>query len=86
MNIGVIIFLVVVWNGMGLIFCCIEAAAKMCDNMDFFNPCWLYCKHSSVNWFGAIMLCILFTILCPIGAICYWFYKLCTVGRRSRWR
>ena len=44
------------------------------------NPLWIY-KSYNVNWFGAMCLCILFHLLAPVYAICYWFYKLCTVGR-----
>lgn len=46
-----------------------------------FNPFWVY-NNYKVNWFGCIMLTILINLLCPPISIIYWFYKLCTVGRK----
>lgn len=51
------------------------------DGLEFMNPIWWY-RNYLVNPFGAVMCALGFTILCPVGAIGYWFYKLCTVGRR----
>ena len=51
------------------------------DGWEFINPRIIY-KRIEVNWFGAVILSLFFNALCPIGAVCYWFYKLCTVGRR----
>lgn len=46
-----------------------------------FNPIRVY-KENNVNWLGCIMLVLLAHILfLPISLI-YWFYKLCTCGRR----
>jgi hypothetical protein len=45
------------------------------------NPNVLY-STGKVNWFGAYFLGILFSIIFLPVAICYWLYKLCTVGRR----
>ena len=53
---------------------------KYTDGWELCNPYWAY-RYHKVNWFGALMLSLLYTVLCPIGAVCYWFYKLCTVGR-----
>lgn len=78
---GIIIGLLV-WNAIGAVGCVIWCAEKLTDGWELCNPYWTYRYHKKVNWFGAIMLSLLFTILCPVGAICYWFYKLCTVGRR----
>lgn len=46
-----------------------------------FNPIRVY-KEYKVNWFGCIMLVLLAHILFLPIAIIYWFYKLCTCGRR----
>ena len=46
-----------------------------------FNPIRVY-KENNVNWFGCIMLVLLAHILFLPIAIIYWFYKLCTCGRR----
>jgi hypothetical protein len=51
------------------------------EGFEFVNPVWWY-RNYPVNLFGAAMCALGFTILCPVMAICYWFYKLCTVGRR----
>lgn len=51
------------------------------DGWEFVNPKIIY-ERVQVNWFGAIILSLFFNALCPIVSICYWFYKLCTVGRR----
>ena len=47
------------------------------------NPCYLY-RNYRVNWFGAIMLAIFYNLLTPAVSICYWFYKLCTIGRKGK--
>lgn len=52
-----------------------------CDCFQFVNPKWIY-QNYKVNKFGAIFLSIVFNLICPIGTVIYWFYKLCTVGRR----
>ena len=52
------------------------------DDMETgFNPIRAY-KEYKVNWFGCIMLVLLAHILFLPIAIIYWFYKLCTVGRK----
>ena len=51
------------------------------EGFEFINPVFVY-KHNKVNWFGALIIALLYSILCPIGTLCYWFYKLCTVGRK----
>lgn len=54
---------------------------KHTEGFEFVNPIWWYHNYP-VNPFGAAMCSLGFTILCPVGAIGYWFYKLCTIGRR----
>lgn len=52
------------------------------ENMEVgFNPIRVY-KEYNVNWFGCIMLVLLAHVLFLPIAIIYWFYKLCTCGRR----
>ena len=58
-----------------LLLLCIEGA-----NFSFVNPIVIH-DNIGVNWFGAILLAIVFNILLPAIAIPYWIYKLCTVGR-----
>lgn len=78
----VIIIGSVLWMIFGTAICGRWAIHKYTDGWELCNPYWAYHYHKGVNWFGAIVLSLLYTILCPIGAICYWFYKLCTIGRR----
>ena len=70
------------WAIFGPVICIVWNMGKCTDGWELCNPYWAYKYHKGVNWFGAIMLSLLHTVLCPIGAFCYWFYKLCTVGRR----
>ena len=46
-----------------------------------YNPIQIYKEHN-VNWFGCALIVLAEHILFIIPAIIYWFYKLCTVGRR----
>lgn len=55
---------------------------RHCDGLELCNPYWTYKYYKNVNWFGACMISLAFTAFCPPLAIIYWFYKLCTVGRR----
>ena len=52
------------------------------EGIEFVNPVFIY-KKCRVNAFGAILVAFLFSLICPIGTICYWIYKLCTVGRKE---
>lgn len=47
----------------------------------FVNPIVIY-KIIKVNWFGAYFIAIIHNICCIIPAVCYWMYKICTVGRK----
>jgi hypothetical protein len=51
------------------------------DGFEYLNPRWMY-QHYQVNWFGCILLFLWYLLLCPLGLVIYWFYKLCTVGRK----
>ena len=47
------------------------------------NPISIYDNYN-VNWFGCIMLTMFHHIAVgPIWAFVYWFYVLCTVGRKD---
>lgn len=49
--------------------------------LQWINPIVIY-DNVSVNWFGCIVLTILAHIVAGPWTIFYWFYKLCTVGRK----
>ena len=83
--IGLIIALFLLYNAVGsffLILWCVERYGGIESfEWDNLNPIYIY-KRRNVNWFGAILLTIFGSLLCPIATVGYWFYKLCTVGRR----
>ena len=87
MDIKILISCLWGWNALGAIGLVIAINCStnwlgLCEGWEFVNPYWVYKYCKTVNWFGATMLALFFTLICPIGAIGYWFYKLCTVGRR----
>ena len=76
----------VCWQVVGGLFWLITAmkgkgACSTCLGVEFVNPIWIY-KHYKVNYFGCLMMTILYNLVCPMLSFCYWFYKLCTVGRK----
>ena len=79
---------IMAWHVIGVIILVVAAVtdcAKAITNsngVEFVNPCFIY-KHVEVNKLGAIMLAMLYSILLPIPTVCYWFYKLCTIRRKS---
>lgn len=79
MNIGAYISIFLWWNIGGFI---IALMSMDSIGFEYVNPCWIY-RHYHVNYFGAALLFIVFNLLCPIASFCYWFYKICTVGRRD---
>ena len=58
---------------------CCEVAGTY--GLCFCNPKWIY-DHTKTNWFGTTLLTILANMAFGPTALCYWFYKLCTVGRK----
>lgn len=81
------LWIIFVWSLLGGIIPtvshCYEGtgAISMADGWEFVNPIHVH-KYNKVNWFGAIVVAAIYNALCPIGSVCYWFYKLCTVGRK----
>lgn len=57
------------------------SAMAMADGWEFVNPIHIH-KYNKVNWFGTFIVALIYNALCPIGSVCYWFYKLCTIGRK----
>ncbi len=55
------------------------------DDFDFstFNPVKNYDRWTSMNWFGVILFTLMLNLICPGLAVGYWFWKLCTVGRKE---
>jgi hypothetical protein len=83
---GYSIGLIVCWSVAGLIMTFLlsgstQGVMGLSSGFEFVNPVFIY-KNVRVNWFGAIALTVCYSLLCPIGTVCYWLYKLCTVGRK----
>ena len=83
-NIIQITILLLMWHTVGaliLSFIPLSVLSKA-EGLEFVNPIFIY-NHTKVNWFGAIVLMLFLSLLCPIGALGYWFYKLCIIGRKE---
>ena len=78
MNAKALIGLILAYVFINVIFLCNLSIENM---EEAFNPIQVY-EENNVNWFGCIMLVLLAHILFLPIAIIYWFYKLCTFGRR----
>lgn len=76
-----IIFCLMVWSLGGAIILGLLGVVDKFDDFSFLNPIKIY-KTYHVNYFGATIICITYNLLCPIGSIGYWFYKICTFGRK----
>ena len=60
----------------------LEAYSRFGGYFEYLNPLFLYDYHNKLNWFGVICLTLFYNLLCPLITISYWFYKLCTIGRK----
>jgi hypothetical protein len=80
------ILVVVVWHLLG---CCIITVCYMFDTkiihnargLEIVNPEYIW-KQTYLNAFGCCVVALFFAVLVPIPTAGYWFYKLCTVGRK----
>jgi hypothetical protein len=85
--VGIITSLVIIWHTLGFIVLGIgttmseNGALANARGWEFVNPHYVY-DNNEVNWFGAWVVALFYSALFPIGAICYWFYKLCTFRRK----
>ena len=69
----------VIWIVLG--GCCDVQVIKYSYGIEFVNPLVIY-NRTKVNWFGAILLALIYGAMCPVATFIYWLYKLCTVGRK----
>ena len=76
-----VIFCLMVWSLGGAIILGLLGVVDKFDDFSYVNPIKIY-KIYRVNYLGAALICIIYNLLCPIGSIGYWFYKLCTFGRK----
>ena len=77
-----VIFCLMAWSLGGAIILCTIGVIDEFNDFSFVNPIKIY-KTYRVNYFGAALICIIYNLLCPIGSIGYWIYKICTVGRKK---
>ena len=74
--------IIIWWHIVGLYCCCgINSAFRLDALFELYNPVYVYNHISKINWFGAFMLALVYTIMTPIFAMIYWVYKLCTIKR-----
>lgn len=74
----------IIWTVVTTFFCLIFLAENCLMGFQWINPLYIY-ETVRVNWFGCIVLTILAHLAAgPIISIIYWFYKLCTVGRKDK--
>lgn len=53
----------------------------VCEGLAFLQPDVIY-HNTKLNYFGVGMMCLVLNLFFLPIALCYWFYKLCTIGRR----
>lgn len=78
------LFILFIWSAIGFAICLGEASNLPfgAEGFEFVNPIFVY-KRCRVNVFGAIVMTIFTSLICPYGTIIYWIYKLCTIGRKE---
>lgn len=83
---GTLIGAVALWSALGGAI----LVAAMCNSrgplgtvigIEFMNPFWVY-KHYRLNYFGVVMVTLGYNLISPLMSLAYWFYKLCTIGRK----
>ena len=76
----VIIFLIL-WNLNGCFVLGATAGVGKTLGLNRLSIVYQYRMHR-VNWFGAFCLALGANLVCPLASLCYWFVRLCTVGRK----
>ena len=79
--IGIIIYLTAAWLGIQCICGIILNYCWVVDGLNFLRPDLIY-LNTKLNYFGVGVVCLVLNLFFLPLAFCYWFYKLCTVGRR----
>lgn len=82
MDVVAMILLIVLWFIVGAVIDLSWSQDKYCEGFELCNPYWAYKYYESASWFGALVISLVYSALCPPIAVGYWFYKLCTWGRR----
>ena len=84
MKLWTIFILLAFWTAFGFVaYVSIFADTKIdTGDLRWLSPKWIYHNYN-VNWFGTFCLTVFFNLMCPLLSIGFWFYKLCTVGRKD---
>lgn len=76
------IIFIVIWSLVGFVVTKMSSNGPLKDTIaEYVNPFWIY-ENYHVNYFGTIVLFLIYNLISPITSICYWIHKLCTVGRK----
>lgn len=86
MSIGDMIAIAICWHLIGgVLLMSLQSAdvRPVCisNGFEFVNPVYIY-STTKVNVFGAVVVSLLLGACFPICTLLYWFYKLCTFGRK----
>ena len=79
--------IIILWNVVGFLpFMMMKInTCRPYDDDIFLSPIWIY-DEWNLNWFGTILVCSIFNLLCPIASVVFWTFKfvkfICTVGRQ----
>jgi hypothetical protein len=78
---GLIIGGVILWVVAMIIVAVSIESNWCCCNFNLLQPNIIY-HNTKLNYFGVGVVCLALNLFFLPVALCYWFYKLCTVGRR----
>lgn len=78
---GLIIGSVTLWVAAMIIVAAVIEYNWCCYNFNLLQPNIIY-HNTKLNYFGVGVVCLALNLFFLPIALCYWFYKLCTVGRR----
>lgn len=82
MTLGEIFFIIcMVWL-LAFILRCFFHEEIEADGFEFVNPKYLY-EGGNLNWFGPILIALIWNLLFAPFALIYWIYKLCTVRKNK---
>jgi hypothetical protein len=79
--IGYIIAGTVILTAIDMVVMIVFTWAWTCDGLNFLQPNIIY-HNTKLNYFGTGVVFLALNLFFLPMALCYWFYKLCTVGRR----
>ena len=78
---GIIICESILWLIVQTIVGTMISHSWICYGLSFLRPDVIY-HNAKLNYFGVGIVCLALNLFFLPMALCYWFYKLCTVGRR----